>query len=61
MAKYNIETKIEAIKLYKNGMDSTTISRKFGISKNGTILNWIRLWEKHGLDGITRTKRLPRY
>lgn len=61
MAKYNIETKIEAIKLYKNGIGSSTIARKLGISKHDTILNWVRLWEKHGLDGITRTKRLPRY
>jgi len=61
MAKYNIETKIEAIRLYKTGIGSTTIARRLGISENLTVLNWIRLWNKHGLEGITRSKTLPRY
>lgn len=61
MAKYNIETKIEAIRLYKSGIGSTTIARKLGISRDNTVLNWIRLWNKYGLEGITRSNALPRY
>lgn len=61
MAKYNIETKIEAIGLYKSGIGSTNIARRLGISRNNTVLNWIRLWDKHGLVGITRSNTLPRY
>lgn len=61
MAKYKIDTKIEAIKLYEDGMSTTSIAHKFNVSKTGTILNWVRSWEKHGLDGITRTKILPFY
>lgn len=42
MAKYNIETKIEAIRLYKSGIGSTTIASRLGISKDHTVLNWIK-------------------
>lgn len=58
MAKYNIKTKIEAIRLYKNGIGSTTIAKRLGIFKGHTFLNWIRLWNKHGLKGITRSNTL---
>ncbi|MFZ2354134.1 helix-turn-helix domain-containing protein [Paucilactobacillus nenjiangensis] len=61
MAKYNIETKIEAIKLYNIGLGTTTIARKLGISKEGTIKNWARSWNKNGLAGITRKNKLPNY
>ncbi|KRN99405.1 helix-turn-helix domain-containing protein [Companilactobacillus kimchiensis] len=61
MVKYNIETKIEAIRLYKSGIGSTTIARKLRISEESTVLNGVRLWEKHGLSGIVRSKTLPSY
>lgn len=61
MAKYNVETKIEAIQLYNSGVGSTTIAKRLGVSGHLTILNWIKLWNKHGLEGITRSKTLPRY
>ncbi|GEO78721.1 helix-turn-helix domain-containing protein [Companilactobacillus mindensis] len=61
MPKYSIETKIHAIKLYTSGMGSTTIAKKLGIHKRSTILRWINLWNTKGLNGLKRSKRLPRY
>jgi transposase len=61
MAKYSIETKIEAVKLYNSGLGSTTITRKLGISKGDTVLSWVRLWDKNGFTGIPRKKKLLNY
>lgn len=61
MAKYSIEVKLEAINLYKSGMGSTSISKKFGIRGKSTVLRWIYLFDKNGIDGLIRPKELPRY
>lgn len=61
LAKYSIELKLDAIRLYKSGIGSTTVSKQLGIKEESTVLRWIYLFDKNGIDGLIRPKELPRY
>ncbi|MFD1417931.1 helix-turn-helix domain-containing protein [Companilactobacillus keshanensis] len=61
MSKYSVETKIQAIKLYNDGLGSTTIAHKLGIHQETTILRWVHSWSKCGLSGLKRPNKLPIY
>lgn len=61
LAKYSIKLKLDAIRLYKSGIGSTTVSKQLGIKEGSTVLRWIYLFDKNGIDGLIRPKELPRY
>ena len=52
MAKYTVQQKIDVITLYKQGLGSTTIARKFGINKE-TVLRWVEMYDVQGIEGLT--------
>ena len=59
MVKYNLEVKLNAIKMYLSGVGSTTIARRLGIKNGNIVLAWVHHYEKFGIDGIkiSHTKR----
>lgn len=56
MVKYSIETKLEAVSLYQNGIGTREIRARLGIKSDSLIYSWIEQYKKHGKTGL-KTKR----
>ena len=55
MSKYSFEEKLEAILRVKNdGMSMSESARILGI-KQTQLSQWIRLYDEHGINGITNS------
>lgn len=53
MTKYTLETKLQAIELYKEGFTSIQIQYRLNIPSYTTIDGWIRLFKKYGKAELT--------
>jgi transposase len=61
MVKFDLDLKIKVLHQYFNGVGSTTLARRFGIAKPGTVLLWVHRFEEYGLAGLRRRVILPKY
>ena len=59
MTKFSLKIKIKAVEMYLSGTSSTTIAKKLGIKKRGSILMWVARYRKYGVQGLEI--RSPKY
>jgi transposase InsO family protein len=58
---YKIEFKQQAVEFFQKGNTYTATCEKFDIPSNGTLRNWLKKYEKEGLEGLSQKSRRPHY
>lgn len=61
MVKFDLDFKINVLHQYFDGVGSTTLANRYGISRPTTILLWVHRFEQFGLDGLKVRVIHPKY
>ncbi|MFD1548276.1 helix-turn-helix domain-containing protein [Levilactobacillus fuyuanensis] len=61
MVKFDLDFRIKVVTEYLSGVGSTSLARKYGISKEETILLWVSRFRKYGITGLKLKDQKPEY
>jgi transposase-like protein len=61
MVKFDLDFKINILRQYFDGVGSTTLAKRYGISRDGTVLLWVHRFEQFGLEGLKVRVIHPKY
>lgn len=59
MVKFNLDFRIKVVTEYLSVIGSTSLAKKYRISKEETILLWASHFQKYGIDGLKLKSRKP--
>ncbi|QLE66828.1 transposase [Furfurilactobacillus rossiae] len=52
MSKFTFEFRTKVVTEYLTGKSSTSLAKEYGVSNDATVLNWVHLFQRYGLDGL---------
>ncbi|WP_232842718.1 MULTISPECIES: helix-turn-helix domain-containing protein [Lactobacillaceae] len=61
MVKFNLDFRIKVVTEYLSGIGSTSLAKKYRISKEGIILPWASRFQKYGINELKLESRKPEY